>query len=61
MEVKRICPECKTENLEGANFCEHCGTKISEECPRCWKLNGNPGRCPLSKCNYSNKPISLNS
>ncbi len=25
------CPECETENVEGALFCDECGTKLAEE------------------------------
>ncbi|MBD3272427.1 MAG: zinc-ribbon domain-containing protein, partial [Elusimicrobia bacterium] len=25
------CPQCKTDNIEEAMFCRHCGAKIREE------------------------------
>ncbi|NTV57956.1 MAG: AAA family ATPase, partial [Deltaproteobacteria bacterium] len=29
------CPNCRTENREGMNFCEHCGAKLERQCPNC--------------------------
>jgi hypothetical protein len=30
-----VCPECHTENPEGARFCGNCGKVLSEACPKC--------------------------
>lgn len=45
-----ICLNCKKENTKDANFCEYCGTKISEVCPNCWKKEGQPNSCPGQIC-----------
>ncbi|QNB45874.1 zinc-ribbon domain-containing protein [Thermanaerosceptrum fracticalcis] len=45
-----FCKNCGLSNVEDANFCEYCGTKLNEICPRCWKKNGQPGSCPTDKC-----------
>jgi hypothetical protein len=29
------CPQCQTENREGATICEECGAKMELECPKC--------------------------
>lgn len=47
----RVCPSCKKENVQDANFCEYCGAKISEICLNCWKKEGQPNSCPNEKCN----------
>lgn len=50
MEKERVCPNCNKENVKDANFCEYCGTKISETCPVCWKKEGQPHSCPENEC-----------
>lgn len=47
---KRMCPSCNSKNAEDANYCEFCGTKISEICPACWKKDGQPNSCPEINC-----------
>lgn len=47
---ERVCQKCKKENVQDANYCEYCGTKISEVCPSCWKKEGQPDSCPSEKC-----------
>jgi len=27
-EVYPVCPHCKTDNIPGASFCNHCGEKL---------------------------------
>ncbi len=29
------CPNCETQNPEGASFCYHCGSTLSLECSNC--------------------------
>ncbi len=29
------CPKCESDNREGVNFCEECGTKFELVCPSC--------------------------
>ena len=29
------CPQCNTENPEGAKFCFNCGAKLAAVCPQC--------------------------
>ncbi|MBI3304643.1 MAG: zinc ribbon domain-containing protein, partial [Deltaproteobacteria bacterium] len=29
------CPNCETENPEGAKFCIECGTTLQNRCPSC--------------------------
>lgn len=50
MKKERICPNCNKENANNANFCEYCGTKITEICPACWKKGGQQNSCPGQKC-----------
>lgn len=50
MKDKRLCHKCNHENESKANFCEHCGSKIAETCPRCWVKNEQPYNCGLEKC-----------
>lgn len=47
---KKMCLKCNKENVEDANFCEYCGTKLSERCSSCWKKEGQPHSCPDNKC-----------
>jgi class 3 adenylate cyclase/tetratricopeptide (TPR) repeat protein len=37
-ENPMICPECQTENPEGARFCFNCGTALSRPCANCGTL-----------------------
>ena len=30
-----ICPNCSTENPDGARFCMTCGTSLETPCPHC--------------------------
>ncbi|MCX8167306.1 MAG: zinc-ribbon domain-containing protein [Candidatus Micrarchaeota archaeon] len=50
MEEKRLCTNCNYENESEANFCEHCGSKISETCPKCWIKKGQPYNCHYNDC-----------
>ena len=58
----KICPSCKTENLDQANFCTACGKDFSENkpalCPICGFTNP-PGARLCRKCKYSFSTISL--
>ncbi len=41
------CPQCGTENPEGARFCFHCGSKLAAVCPQCDATLPPQGRfCP---------------
>src|SRR5574344_197616 len=48
------CPNCGSENSEGAKFCEQCGTKLpppQRKCPSCGTvINGTPKFCPECGC-----------
>ena len=33
------CPQCQTEVVDGAAFCNSCGSQIQERCQRCHTLN----------------------
>jgi predicted amidophosphoribosyltransferase len=48
--MSRICSKCKTENLDEANFCKECGTKLGKVCPSCWKKSGQENSCPDTQC-----------
>ena len=54
--MNRICSKCKTENLEEANYCKECGTKLGKVCPSCYicgeseNLEGLLGRQLCPKC-----------
>lgn len=43
-----ICPKCKTEVSENANFCCKCGAKLREAC-NCW-LKGTTYSCGQAQC-----------
>lgn len=30
-----VCPQCKTKNVKGQNFCKSCGAKLTTTCPKC--------------------------
>ena len=34
------CPNCRTENREGAKFCSECGENLEITCPQCGKVTG---------------------
>ncbi|NIL97034.1 MAG: zinc-ribbon domain-containing protein, partial [Planctomycetales bacterium] len=34
-----ICPNCRTENPEGAKFCNQCGSRLAASCPNCGHQN----------------------
>jgi class 3 adenylate cyclase len=44
-----ICPNCATENLPGAKFCNECGTRLSAACPNCGATNA-PGAKFCNEC-----------
>lgn len=47
------CLNCEKENIEIADFCKFCGTKLSENyanCDDCWKKGGSEDNCPLLTC-----------
>lgn len=33
------CPQCHTDNREGARFCQSCGGKLDQQCPACGNHN----------------------
>ncbi len=40
LEIKMVgCPSCKSDNPDGAKFCNSCGHKIEFICPNCNQLN----------------------
>lgn len=47
---EKTCPKCSKINVPDANFCEYCGKKLSNVCPRCWKKQGQPNSCPNERC-----------
>ena len=58
----KICPSCKTENLNQANFCTACGKDFSENKPALCPICGfeNPlGARLCRKCKYSFSAIPL--
>lgn len=40
------CPQCQSENREGAKFCNECGHKFQVGCPSC----GNSNRAGSKSC-----------
>ncbi len=43
------CPNCQSENMEGAKFCSECGTELQQLCPQCGAEVG-PGAKFCSDC-----------
>ena len=33
------CPQCQFENVDGAKFCNECGSKLEVSCSKCGKPN----------------------
>jgi len=48
------CPGCRTENIDGAKFCNSCGKQLTSTCPKCQSVNPNNSRF----CNSCGGPIS---
>ncbi len=48
------CPQCHTENVADAAFCEECGARLEGTCPSC----GEPNRLSAKFCNKCGQPIS---
>ncbi|HEY7024095.1 MAG TPA: adenylate/guanylate cyclase domain-containing protein, partial [Candidatus Limnocylindrales bacterium] len=44
-----ICPNCSTENVAGARFCNQCGNSLDTGCPNCGSTNA-PGARFCSNC-----------
>jgi class 3 adenylate cyclase len=44
-----ICPNCSSENIPGAKFCNECGTALAVGCPSCGAAN-KPGARFCSEC-----------
>ena len=44
------CPHCGHTTYAGDNFCEACATKLNEECPRCWRMDGKTHNCGQANC-----------
>lgn len=46
-EGEVICPNCKTKNAKGVNFCKACGQKLTVSCPNCGASVDNDTKfCP---------------
>ena len=43
------CPECSSDNREGAKFCNECGHKLEVACPKCTNVN-RPGSKFCDEC-----------
>jgi class 3 adenylate cyclase/tetratricopeptide (TPR) repeat protein len=43
------CPKCQFENVDGAKFCNECGSKLEISCPDCSKINP-PGSKFCNEC-----------
>jgi class 3 adenylate cyclase/tetratricopeptide (TPR) repeat protein len=37
--MKMLCPKCQFENVDGAKFCNECGSNLEISCPECSKMN----------------------
>ena len=48
------CPQCHTENVADAAFCEECGAGFEATCPSC----GEPNRLSAKFCHKCGQPIS---
>lgn len=47
---KVVCENCGAVNLPDSNFCEICGAKLNQICPKCWKRGDQPHSCPDERC-----------
>ena len=43
------CPKCQFENVDGAKFCNECGSRLEISCPDCSKINP-PGSKFCNEC-----------
>jgi uncharacterized membrane protein YvbJ len=43
------CPKCQFENVDEAQFCNECGSKLEISCPDCGKINP-PGSKFCNEC-----------
>ena len=39
MMITIKCPKCQTDNRYDAEFCRHCGLRLSKDCPKCGASN----------------------
>ena len=46
------CPKCQFENVDGAKFCNECGSKLEIACPECNKTNP-PGSKFCNECGHN--------
>ena len=46
------CPKCQFENVDGAKFCNECGSKLEISCPGCGKVNP-PGSKFCNECGHN--------
>jgi class 3 adenylate cyclase len=45
------CPQCQFENVDGAKFCNECGSRLEVNCTKCGKPNP-PGSKYCNSCGY---------
>ena len=54
------CPQCQFDNVDGAKFCNECGSKLELSCPNCSKLNPPESKfcneCGSKLAPFSEKP-----
>src|SRR5436309_16026498 len=49
------CPQCRSENLPDAAFCQECGVKLQNVCPQC-QTDNQPAAKFCRKCGASLRP-----
>ena len=55
-----ICPECGFDNIDGAKFCNQCGTKLVLACSQCGHVNPNGSKfCNQCGQNLSRSTVPL--
>jgi class 3 adenylate cyclase/tetratricopeptide (TPR) repeat protein len=51
------CPNCQTENREGAKFCSECGESLVASCPQCGKVAGLASKY-CDQCGYKFEKVT---
>ena len=52
------CPQCQFENVDGAKFCNECGSKLEVSCSKCGKPNP-PGSKFCNECGNELKELQI--